>query len=191
MCIFQTNSPCNKCHGTGKIITELCGECEGKGRIKKTRKIDVSIPKGVDNGTRLRISGEGEAGEKGGPSGDLYVQIRVKEHKIFKREDNDIYLEVPISFVQACLGDEVDIPTLRGKIQMKIPASTQSNTMFRIKGKGISSLRGFGKGDEFVKVVVETPKKLTKKQKDLLKEFDKLNKEKPLKSFLDKIKDVF
>jgi molecular chaperone DnaJ len=189
--IFQTNSPCNKCHGTGKIITELCGECEGKGRIKKTRKIDVSIPKGVDNGTRLRISGEGEAGEKGGPSGDLYVQIRVKEHKIFKREDNDIYLEVPISFVQACLGDEVDIPTLRGKIQMKIPASTQSNTMFRIKGKGISSLRGFGKGDEFVKVVVETPKKLTKKQKDLLKEFDKLNKEKPLKSFLDKIKDVF
>ncbi|MBT4540020.1 molecular chaperone DnaJ [Candidatus Woesearchaeota archaeon] len=189
--MFQTTSPCNKCHGTGKIITEYCTQCDGNGRVKKTRKIDISIPKGVDNGTRLRVSEEGEAGEKNGPSGDLYVQLKVKKHKIFKRDGSDVYLDIPISYSQACLGDDVQVPTLRGKIKMKIPVGTQSNTLFRIKGKGIHSLRGFGKGDEFVKVVVETPQKLTKKQKELLKEFDKLSKEKPLKSFLDKIKDVF
>ena len=189
--IFQTTSTCNKCHGAGKTITAHCPSCEGNGRVKKTRKIDISIPKGVDTDTRLRVSGEGEAGEKGGPSGDLYVLIRVAEHKIFKRDGDDIYLDIPISFSQACLGDEVEVPTLRGRIKMKIPSATQSNTIFRIKGKGIPSLRGFGSGDEFVKVVVDTPKKLTKKQKELLKEFDKLSKEKPLKSFMDKIKGVF
>ncbi|MBT4823781.1 molecular chaperone DnaJ [Candidatus Woesearchaeota archaeon] len=189
--IFQTSAPCDKCNGMGKVITAHCDKCHGNGRVKKTRTIEVTIPKGVDTGTRLRISGEGEAGEKDAPTGDLYVLISVLPHKIFERDDNDIYLDIPISFKQACFGDNVEVPTLGGKIKMKIPVSTQSNTVFRIKGKGIHSLRGFGKGDQFVKVVVQTPKKLTKKQKELLKEFDKLTKEKPLKSFLDKIKEVF
>ncbi|MFH1439744.1 MAG: molecular chaperone DnaJ [Candidatus Woesearchaeota archaeon] len=189
--IFQTTTTCNKCNGIGKTITVFCNQCEGSGRVRKTRKIDISIPKGVSTGTRLRVSGEGEAGEKGAHTGDLYVLIKVREHKIFTKDGNDIYLEIPISFSQACLGDEVDVPTLRGKVNMKIPAETQSNTVFRIKGKGIPNIRGFSRGDEFVKVVVETPKKLTKKQKELLKEFDNLTKDKPLKSFFDKIKDVF
>jgi molecular chaperone DnaJ len=189
--MFQSTAPCNKCRGTGKVITEYCSECDGDGRVKKTREIEVTIPKGVDNGTRLKVSGQGEAGQKGGISGDLYVQIHVRKHKIFTRENNDLYLEVPISFKQACLGDEVEVPTLRGTINMKIPEGTPSNTLFRIKGKGIPNLRGFGSGDEFVKVVVETPKSLSKRQKELLTEFDKLTEEKPLKSFLDKLKGVF
>lgn len=189
--IFQSSSPCNKCHGTGKVITEYCEECEGEGRVRKTRNLDISIPKGALDGTRLRVSDEGEAGERGAPSGDLYVQIKVKKHPIFEREENDIYLEIPISFKQACLGDEVDVPTLRGRISMKIPSGTPSNTVFRIRGKGIPHLRGFSTGDEFVKVVVETPTKLTKRQKELLTEFDELSEEQPFANFVDKLKGLF
>lgn len=189
--MFQTTSTCNKCHGVGKMITALCEKCDGSGRIRKVKELKITIPKGVDNGTRLRIEEEGEAGEKGASSGDLYLLIKVKDHKIFTREDDNIFVEIPISFTQACLGDEVEVPTLRGTVEMKIPSGTQTNTLFRIKGKGIPSLRGFSSGDEFVKVIIETPKKISKRQKELLEEFEKLNEEKPLKNFFEKLKGVF
>ncbi|MBS3122905.1 molecular chaperone DnaJ [Candidatus Woesearchaeota archaeon] len=189
--IFQTSSTCNKCHGVGKVITSFCEKCDGSGRIRKVKELKITIPKGVDNGTRLRIEEEGEAGEKGAAHGDLYLLIKVKEHKIFTREDDNIFVEIPISFTQACLGDEVEVPTLRGTVEMKIPSGTQTNTLFRIKGKGIPSLRGFGSGDEFVKVIIQTPNRISKRQKELLEEFEKLNEEKPLNNFFEKLKGVF
>jgi molecular chaperone DnaJ len=177
---FSTTHPCRKCKGSGEFIKNECSECDGTGLVKKTRKIDVDIPKGIEDGLKLRISGEGEAGEKGAPQGDLYVEIHIEEHKTFERHENDIYLEIPISFVQASIGDEIEIPTLDGKAKLKIPAGTQTNTLFRMKDKGIPHLRGSGNGDEMVKVIVHTPEKLNKKQKELLKEFEKSFKGKSL-----------
>jgi molecular chaperone DnaJ len=170
---FSTTTPCRRCNGSGEFIKNECSECDGTGVVKKIRNIDVDIPKGIEDGLRLRIIGEGEAGEKGASSGNLYVEIHIKEHKVFERHEDDLYLEIPISFVQATLGDEIEVPTLEEKAKLNIHPGTQTNTLFRMKGKGIPHLRGSGSGDEMVKVIIHTPEKLNKKQKDLLKEFEK------------------
>ncbi|MFX3633696.1 MAG: molecular chaperone DnaJ [Candidatus Pristimantibacillus sp.] len=162
---------CSNCSGTGRVIKEKCGTCHGAGKVKKQRKINFKIPAGVDDGAQIRLSGEGEGGLRGGPAGDLYVVIRVKSHEFFERENDDIYCEVPLSFVQAALGDEIEIPTLTEKIKLKIPAGTQTGTYFRIKGKGVPKLRGYGQGDQHVKVTVVTPTKLSEDKKDLLRQF--------------------
>jgi molecular chaperone DnaJ len=175
---FSTSGPCRKCNGSGQVIKNECPVCDGTGVIKKTRKIEINIPKGAEDGIKLRVAGEGEAGEKGGPSGNLYVEINVKPHKTFTREDDDLYIEVPISFVQAALGSEIEVPTLDGKATLKIPAGTQTNTIFRMRGKGMPHLQDSSYGDEKVKVIVHVPEKLSKRQKELLEEFEKENKEK-------------
>ncbi|MFD0870551.1 chaperone protein DnaJ [Chlamydia abortus] len=169
---------CSQCNGQGQIIREKCGECHGTGKVKKRRKIHVKIPAGVDEGAQLRVSGEGEPGTRGGPPGDLYIVIRVKPHEFFEREGDDIYCEVPLTFTQAALGDEIEIPTLTEKVKLKIPAGTQTDTYFRLRGKGVPRLRGYGQGDQHVKVVVVTPTHLNEEQKELLRAFSKLSGEK-------------
>ena len=166
---------CSVCHGKGKIIVEKCTTCHGEGRAKKQRRIKVNIPAGVDDGAQIRLSGEGEGGLRGGPAGDLYVVLRVRKHEFFDREGDDIYCEVPINFVQAALGDEIEIPTLSERVKLKIPAGTQTGTYFRLKGKGVPRLRGMGTGDQHIKVTVVTPTKLTEEQKELLKQFGELS----------------
>lgn len=162
---------CQNCSGTGKIIREKCTTCHGAGKVKKQRKITVRIPAGVDEGAQIRLSGEGEGGTRGGPAGDLYIVIRVKPHDFFEREEDDIYCEVPLTFAQAALGDEIEIPTLTEKVKLKIPAGTQTGTFFRLKGKGVPRLRRTGQGDQHVKVTVVTPTNLTEEQRDLLRQF--------------------
>lgn len=168
---------CSVCNGQGTTVKEKCGDCHGTGKVKKQRKIHVKIPAGVDDGAQLRVSGEGESGTKGGPSGDLYIVIRVKNHDFFEREGDDIYCEIPLTFAQAALGDEIEIPTLTEKVKLKIPAGTQTGTYFRLKGKGVPRLRGYGQGDQHVKVVVVTPSNLTDEQRELLRQFSGLNGE--------------
>lgn len=185
---------CSSCNGQGQLIKEKCGECHGAGKVKKQRKIHVKIPAGVDEGAQLRVSGEGEPGTKGGPAGDLYIVLRVKAHDFFVREGDDIYCEVPLTFVQAALGDEIEIPTLTEKVKLKIPAGTQTSTYFRLKGKGVPRLRGFGQGDQQVKVIVMTPTNLNDDQKDLLRQFSKISKEdtnEHHESIFDKMKKAF
>ncbi|MBW2998229.1 molecular chaperone DnaJ [Candidatus Woesearchaeota archaeon] len=175
---MQVQKTCPECHGEGQKIKNPCKICDGHGRVHVEKKVKIKIPEGVDNGTRLRISGEGEAGERGTPSGDLYVFINVKPHKEFVRRHDDIYYELPINFVTASLGGEIKVPTLDGEATLKIPAGTQSETIFKMKNHGIKHLNGYGKGDQLVKISVTVPKKLSKKQKDLLKDFDKSFKKK-------------
>ncbi len=184
--LFSTTTNCNKCHGTGKIITKFCNVCEGEGRLKKEKKLELEIPQGVEDGTVLRVKEEGEPGRNSARSGDLFVHIHVKSHEIFERRGDDIYAEQYISFTTMCLGGKINVPTLEGETTLKIPAGTQSNTLFKISGKGIPRLHGYGSGSEFVKIIVRTPEKLTKKQKECLVEFDKDNKD---KGFFDKIKN--
>lgn len=168
----QTQTTCPDCHGTGEQIDNPCTDCGGTGRKRETVTLEVNIPAGVDNGNRLRMQGEGEAGESGGPAGDLYIYIRVRPHPVFERIDNDIYMEQPINVAQAALGDEIEVPTLEGRIKFKIPAGVQSGTRFRMKGKGIKGMKSFGKGDQFVTVMVETPKSLSPEEREL---FEKLS----------------
>jgi molecular chaperone DnaJ len=185
---------CERCRGEGKIIKTPCKECNGRGKIRVKRKIKIKIPAGVDNGSRLRVAHEGEAGQRGGPPGDLYVYLFVKQHKLFTREGNDVICEVPINFVQATLGDEIEVPTLDGKVKLKIPEGTQTGTVFRIRDKGIAHLRGHGRGDQHVRVKIITPKKLTDRQKELLQEFAKAGGADPTseeKGFFKKFKDAF
>ncbi len=189
---------CDRCRGTGQIVDKPCPTCRGEGQVRKTRSIKVKVPPGVDNGSRLRLSGEGEAGAKGGPPGDLYVYIHVKPHRVFKREGDDLICEVPVSFTQAALGDELEVPTLEGNEKLKIPEGTQSGTVFRIKGKGVPHVNGYGRGDQHVLVKVVTPGKLTEKQKELLREFARLGADNPQasatntdKGFFGKMKDAF
>lgn len=186
--------PCSKCHGEGKIVSNPCKECRGKGTVKKNKKLKVKIPAGVDNGSRLRVSGEGEAGAKGGPSGDLYVYLYVKQHKFFDRDGTTVICEVPINIVQASLGAEVKVPTLDGAVTMKIPEGTQPGKVLRLKGKGIPSLRGGLRGDQLVRIKVVVPTKLNDKQKDALRAFAEISKDNinpEEKSFLNKIKNLF
>lgn len=176
--IFSTTTTCGKCHGQGKYIKNECAVCDGTGVVKKTRKLEIKVPAGAEEGTNLRVIGEGEAGEKGTEAGDLYIIIHVKEHETFERHGDDVYAKMPIPFAIAALGGEVEVPTLEGKVRLKIPAGTQNNTIFRMKGKGIPYLHGHGQGNENVEVVIEVPENLSKKQKELLKEFEKESKDK-------------
>jgi len=170
---FSVQQTCPNCRGQGKTGTDPCPDCNGQGRLQKHKTLSVKIPAGVDNGDRIRLAGEGEAGANGGPSGDLYVQVQVKPHSIFKRDDNDLLCEMPISIVTATLGGELEVPTLKGRLKLKIPAETQSGGLFRMKGKGVKPVRGGATGDLLCRVKVETPVKLSSKQKDLLREFEK------------------
>lgn len=185
---------CDRCGGTGKIIKTPCKDCSGTGKKRVRRKINVKIPAGVDQGSRIRVNGGGEAGVRGGENGDLYVYIFVKPHKLFKRDGTDVLCEVPVSFVQAALGDTVEVPTLDGKVEMKIPSGIQSGTVLRLKNRGIPFLRGSGRGDQHVRVKVLTPQKLSSKQKKLLEEFGELcgeNVNPEQKSWKDSVKKFF
>lgn len=185
---------CGRCGGEGKTVETACTVCHGSGTVRKTSQINVQIPAGIDNGQVLRITGRGDVGYRGGPPGDLLVSVRVKPHEFFRREGRDIFCEVPISFVQAALGDEIEVQTLDGAVKMRIPEGTQSGRIFRLRNKGIQSLRGGGRGDQLVEVRVVTPHKLTKQQKDLLREFAKAGgAEVPdeNKSFFKRVKDAW
>jgi len=169
---FSLQQTCPHCNGSGQSIKDPCGTCRGSGHVRKNKKLSVKVPAGVDNGDRIRLSGEGEIGDRGAPPGDLYVQIAVKKHPIFVRDGNDIFCEVPISFVSATLGGELEVPTLDGRVNLKIPSETQSGRMFRMRGKGVKSVRGGAVGDLLCRVEVETPVNLSSRQKELLREFD-------------------
>ena len=192
--IFSIAQTCNRCEGAGRILDHPCKVCHGAGRRESTSKIKLRIPPGVDTGARLRSAGNGEAGVRGGPSGDLYVVLHVKAHSIFHRDGDDLLCEVPISFVQAALGAEIEVPTLNGNAPLKIPAGTQPATMFRLKGKGVKNVQGYGVGDLHVRVNVEVPARLTSEQRARLQEFaascdENVN---PMsKSFFDKAKNLF
>ncbi len=170
---FAVQQTCPQCRGKGKMISDPCGDCHGQGRKQEEKTLAVKVPAGVDTGDRIRLSGEGEAGESGAPSGDLYVQMHVKPHDIFTRDDNDLLCEMPISIGTAALGGEIEVPTLNGRLRLKIPAETQTNKLFRMRGKGVKPVRGGMTGDLLCRVHVETPVKLSNKQKDMIKEFEK------------------
>lgn len=170
---FSVQQACPTCKGTGKVISNPCGSCDGEGRVEKNKKISVKIPAGVDTGDRVRLSGEGEAGVGGGPAGDLFVQVHVKKHKLFERDGDDLFCTVPISFISATLGGELQAPTLDGQVKLKIPSETQTGKKFRLRSKGVNPVRGGPQGDLICEVVVETPVKLNKEQKSLLKAFNK------------------
>ena len=174
---FMTTSTCGTCQGNGKVIDVPCTNCHSSGTVQRKRKLEVKIPPGVETGSRLRVPGEGEAGEKDGPAGDLYVKIYVKPHSIFSRQENDIIMETTISFMQAALGDEIVIPTLGGNAKMKIPSGTPNGHVFKLRGKGFPSLHVSGRGDQLVKIKVDIPTKLTERQKQLLLEFAKISGE--------------
>jgi molecular chaperone DnaJ len=169
---FSVQQTCPRCHGKGTVITDPCPSCHGQGRVQEHKTLSVKVPPGVDTGDRIRLAGEGEAGEHGGPPGDLYVQVAVKPHEIFSREDSHLFCEVPISFTTAALGGELEVPTLDGKVMLKIPAGTQTGRMFRVRGKGVKPVRGGPMGDLMCRVLVETPVKLTTEQEDLLRKLD-------------------
>jgi molecular chaperone DnaJ len=170
--LFAVQQTCPTCGGSGKVITDKCSSCYGEGRVKKTKTLSVKIPAGVDTGDRIRLSGEGEAGENGAPAGDLYVQVNVREHEIFVRDENHLYCEVPISFIAAALGGEIEVPTLGGKVKLKVPKETQTGKMFRLRGKGVKSVRSSSTGDLMCKVVIETPVNLSGDQADLLRQLE-------------------
>jgi molecular chaperone DnaJ len=164
--------PCPACAGRGQTIAKPCKECRGNGRVQKDKTLSVKIPAGVDNGDRIRLQGEGEAGPAGAPSGDLYVEVTVREHAIFQRDGDDLYCEVPIRFAQAALGAEVVVPTLQGEALIKVPAETQTGKLFRMRGKGVKSVRSHSHGDLLCRVVLETPVNLTAQQRALLKDLE-------------------
>ncbi|MDA0189229.1 MAG: molecular chaperone DnaJ [Proteobacteria bacterium] len=194
---FSIQQTCPKCHGTGRFIADPCGSCHGAGRVKQHKTLAVKIPAGVDEGDRIRLSGEGEHGINGGPSGDLYVQIHLKPHPVFQREGNDLHCEMPISFTTAALGGEIEIPTLDGAAKLRIPAETQTGKVFRLRGKGIKGVRSHALGDLLCHVVIETPVHLTERQKELLRELEESSRENAAhhnpraKSWMDRVRDFF
>ncbi len=191
---FSVARPCPKCEGSGVNVTDPCQTCHGESRVMREHTINVKVPAGVEDGTRIRYQGEGEAGKLGGPAGDLYVELRVKAHKFFQRDGDDLHCVVPVSFPQAALGDELEIETLEGVAVLKVPEGTQSGKSFRIKGKGVPHLNSHGKGDLIVEVRVQTPAKLTKKQKELLKELSetmKTDNAPQSHGFMDRMKEMF
>lgn len=198
--IFQIQQTCPTCHGSGKEIKDPCTKCQGEGRVKTTKTVEVNIPAGIDDGQRIRLTGEGEPGMHGAPAGDLYIHVAVREHKIFQRDPHnpsDLHCELPISFATAALGGEVEVPTLNGKVKMNIPAGTQNGKKLRVKGKGVKSVRSSLIGDLYCHVIVETPINLTDRQKELLAEFEKIStgldrSQTPRqKGFFDKLKEIF
>lgn len=194
---FSVQQTCPHCHGTGKIIPEPCTACNGAGKTKRNKTLEVKIPAGIDDGMRIRSSGNGEPGVNGGPSGDLYVEIHIKPHKVFQRENDDLHCEMPISFAKAALGGDIEVPTLNGRVSFNVPEGTQSGKVFRLRGKGIKGVHSTATGDLFCHIIVETPLKLTDKQKELLREFDQLvndggAKHSPqTKTWKDKVKEFF
>jgi len=192
--LFSIARTCSECQGAGTVIRDPCLECGGAGAVRNQQSLSVKIPAGVDHGSRLKLRGEGEAGHRGGPSGDLYVVMHVREHPIFRRDGTDVLCDMPIGMTQAALGTELEVPTPHGVVKMRIPSGTQSGKVFRLRGKGAPDLRGYGHGDALVRVAVETPRKLTKRQKELLEEFADLAGEDVSphsKGFFDKVKEMF
>ncbi|BAS28490.1 molecular chaperone DnaJ [Limnochorda pilosa] len=190
---FVNVQTCPRCRGEGKWAETACRECQGAGVVERTRRIRVKVPAGIEAGKRIRLAGEGEAGERGGPPGDLYVFVTVRPHPFFRREGRDVHCEIPISFVQAALGDEIEVPTLEGPVTLKVPEGTQTGTSFRLRGKGVPDLRGFGKGDQLVRVKVVTPTHLTEAQRELLRQFartggDQVHED---RGFFDRMRDAF
>lgn len=194
---FSIQQTCPSCHGEGTVITDPCGSCHGQGRVRESKKLTVKIPAGVDNGDRVRLSGEGEAGYHGGGTGDLFVQIQVKKHSIFERRDSDLLCEVPISFTIAALGGSIEVPTLEGRVTLKIPSETQTGKVFRLRGKGVKSVRGHGQGDLLCTVTVETPVNLSTEQKELLTQLQtsleggNVNHSPKTRSWFDGVKKFF
>jgi molecular chaperone DnaJ len=194
---FSIQQTCPKCHGSGKVIADPCSPCAGSGRVKLNKTLEVKIPAGIDDGMRIRSTGNGEPGMNGGPPGDLYVEIHIKQHAVFQRDGDDLHCEMPISFAKAALGGEIEVPTLSGKVSFSVPEGTQSGKTFRLRSKGVKGVRSGFPGDLFCHVVVETPIKLTDRQKDLLREFEQLTAEggakhsPQSKSWMDKVKEFF
>ena len=192
---FSIQQTCPTCHGSGKVIPDPCGTCDGVGRTKKTKTLEVKIPAGIDDGMRIRLSGNGEPGVNGGPSGDLYVEIKVKEHTVFQRDGDDLHCEIPISFVTAALGGKIQVPTLHGRAEIELPEGTQTGKTFRLRGKGIKGYRSSYPGDLYAHVSLETPVRLNDKQKKLLRDFETTlqdPKHSPQsKGWMDKVKDFF
>jgi len=192
---FSVARACSHCRGEGKIIKDPCGSCQGEGRVKKRKTVTLNIPAGVDEGNKLRIEGEGEAGERGAPPGDLYVVIRLKNHDFFQRENSNLYGEISIPFSLAALGTVIKVPTLEEPEELKIPAGTQPGHVFKLRGKGIKNLHGYGKGDIYIKLIVRTPEHLNKEEKELLKKFSVMRGEDSEdsrdKTLKDKVKNIF
>ena len=189
---FSVSRTCGQCRGTGQVIKKPCKTCRGEGRVQHEKTIEVKLPAGIDTGSRLRVTSEGEAGMNGGPSGDLYVVVHVREHELFERQGNNLYCTVPITFTQAALGSQITVPTLDGEENVNVPDGTQTGTVFRVKGKGIVSLNGRGRGDLFVTVTITTPKSLSHEQRRLLQEFANLEKKgEQDKGLFNKVKDIF
>jgi molecular chaperone DnaJ len=194
---FSVQQGCPTCHGTGKMISDPCHACGGAGRVKRHKTLAVKIPAGIDEGDRIRLSGEGEAGVNGGPPGDLYVVVHLKEHSVFQRDGNDLHCEMPVSFTTAALGGDIEIPTLEGQAKVKIPAETQTGQVLRLRGKGIKGVRASVPGDLLCEIVVETPVRLTDRQKELLRELEEINlsngdRHSPrAKSFMDRMRSFF
>ncbi len=194
---FSVQQTCPACHGEGSIVSDPCTDCRGRGRTEETKTLSVKIPPGVDTGDRIRLAGEGEAGTHGGPAGDLFVQVAVRQHSIFERDGRNLYCEVPVSFVDATLGGEIDVPTLDGRVKLKVPAESQTGKMFRLRGRGVPPVRGGAPGDLMCRIQIETPVSLNSRQKELLREFqstldEKYEKHSPKKtSFFDGVKKFF
>lgn len=191
--MFQTQSPCPNCRGTGKIIKTPCKKCGGKGKVRNNRTLKVKIPAGIDDGQSIQLRGQGGAGTNGGPAGDVIVTIGIRPHPLFTREGSDVLCDIPISFTQAALGDTLQVPTIDGKIEYEVPEGTQTGTVFRMRGKGIQNVNGRGRGDQFVRVNIEVPKNLSQKQKDLLREFENSSNANHTarQSFWEKMKNAF
>ena len=191
---MQSTAACPDCRGTGKIIRTPCSRCKGKGKVRRSHKLMVKFPAGIDDGQTLRVRGEGNTGLNGGPNGDLMVTVSVRSHPLFTRQGQDVYCEMPITFTQAACGAEVEVPTLDGKVRYTIGEGTQTGTTFRLKGKGIPYVNGRSRGDQYVTVVVETPTRLTREQKDLLRKFEEATSESAQpkrKKFFEKLRDAF
>jgi molecular chaperone DnaJ len=191
---FTIAQPCPRCHGSGQMIKEPCETCSGRGRNKKREKLSVKVPAGIDEGQRLKLSGQGDAGTNGGPSGDLYVLIHIQEHEFFKRDEYDVLCEVPISFSQAALGCEIEVPTLGGRVAMKIPDGTQAGQKMKLRNKGVTKLGGYGFGDQIITIHVETPAKLNKEQRELFQRLSEMeqNSSNPMtKGFFNRVKELF
>ncbi|WP_147539404.1 molecular chaperone DnaJ [Anaerotruncus rubiinfantis] len=191
--VIQTTRTCTKCSGKGKVVKEPCRDCRGMGRVRHTRTLEVSVPAGIDDGQTFVLRGQGDHGLNGGPAGDVNIMVNLRPDPLFERDGFDVWCDIPITFSQAVLGDEITVPTIDGKVKYDVPEGTQSGTVFRLRNKGIPYVNGRGRGDQYVKVNIEVPRNLTGKQKDALKEFEKLSSDKNYekrKSFFDKLKDA-
>ena len=190
--MIQTTRTCARCSGKGKVIKEMCSDCRGMGRVRKSKTLEVAVPAGIDDGQTFVLRGQGDQGVNGGPSGDVNIMVNLRPDPLFERDGFDVWCDIPITFAQAVLGDEIVVPTIDGKVQYTVPEGTQSGTVFRLRNKGIQYVNGRGRGDQYVKVNIEVPRNLTGKQKDALKDFEKLSSDKNYekrKGFLDKLKD--